>query len=149
MKRALLLSIAAFFVCSSVSIVYAAGSEEENGNGRYTLYVLEIDKKPTPALVDTRTGKIWFYSEGQSSALGIAAGERPKFKGVTVEGLVYSPKDIAELEKQIDLLHTNGFINKNLLGFSEMMLGELSYSLDLEKIKAIYEKSKLVQPRKD
>jgi hypothetical protein len=149
MKRILLISIVAFFVCVLANITCAAESDKDNENGRYALYVVEIEKKQTPVLLDTRTGKLWCYSEGQTSNLGIASGERPKFKGITVEGLVYSPKDIVELEKQIDLLHTGGFVNKNLLGFNEMMSGVFSYSLDLGQIKAIYEKSKLIQPTKD
>ncbi|GEM_PF-2638453 len=149
MKMLLPAIILVFFICSLTGASCLAQTDKDNENGRYVLQALEIEKKQVPVLLDTRTGKVWFYSEGQSSGLGIAAGERPKFKGVTVEGLVYNPRDIAELEKQIDLLHSNGFINKNIPGFSEMISGKISYSLDLEQIKAIYEKSRLIQPKKD
>ncbi|MBM3255754.1 MAG: hypothetical protein FJZ08_05580 [Candidatus Omnitrophica bacterium] len=149
MKKIWLISIAVFLFCSLVSLGYAAEPGKDNEDGRYALYVVEIDKKSTPVLLDTRTGKVWCYSEGQSSSLGMSAVEKPKFKATTIEGLVYSSRDIADLEKQIDLLHTNGFIDKNIPGFSELMMGKLSYSLDLEQVKEIYEKARIGQPRKD
>ena len=138
-----------FFICSLATESCLAESDKEGKDGRYVLQSIEIEKKQVPVLLDTRTGKVWFYSEGQSSGLGVAAGERPKFKGITVEGLAYNSKDTAELEKQVDLLHSGGFINKNIPGFSEMLNGELSYLLDLEQIRAIYERSRLIQPKKE
>ena len=149
MKSISLLFIALSLFCTPLGLSYAADLGTENDNGRYAIYTVEIEKKSTPVLLDTRTGKVWYYCEGQSSGLGMSAVERPKFKGVTVEGLVYGSKDIADLEKQIDLLHTAGFINKNLPGFSELVQGIFSYSLDLEQVRAIHEKARLIQPKKD
>jgi len=147
MKRVLLAVLV--FACFALVNAYAEENIEENENGRYAMYIVEINKKPTPFLLDTYSGKVWYYSEGQASSLGMGVGEKPKFKGVTIEGLAYASTDLVDLEKQVDAYHTAGFINKSMLSFNERLLGEYSYTADLEKIKVIYQRSKLEQPRKE
>jgi len=144
MKRILL---AVFFVFSLVGVDYAAESEEK-GTGRYTLFLIEIDKKPTPILLDTKTGKVWLYTEEQSVGANFE-GKKARFKGLTVDGLVYSSRDLKEFEQQIEQLHLEGFVNKELKGFKEHMSGEFSYSPDLGKIQAVNERVKNSQPKKE
>ena len=139
--------ICLLFLSSSAAIGY--GAENDKEDARYALYFWENENKQIPILLDIQTGKIWQYSEGEGVNPGYTGAERPKFKGLTVEGLVYSPKDSQDLDKQIDSLHTNGFVNKELRGFKEIMFGEFSYSLDLSKIQGIYERLKSTQPKKE
>ena len=149
MRRILFLGMAALLICSTVSTTCLAQSEEDKGNGRYALYFLPTEKKQIPILLDTKTGKVWWYSEEQAGPGLVGTAIKPKFIGVTVEGLLYSQKDLGDFEKQIDLLHSNGFVNKDLKGFRETMTGEFSYSLDFQKLQGLYEKIKISQPKKE
>jgi hypothetical protein len=148
MRKILLFCITVFFICLISDLSYSAGSDEDKGDGRYTLYILQIDQKQVPIILDTRTGKLWWYTEEQSTP-GFPGGTKPKFQGVTVDGLAYSEKDWTEFEKQLETLHANGFVNKELKGFKEAMTGMFSYSVDLDKIQAINDKLKILQPKKE
>jgi len=148
MRKIVFLSLAAFFIYSLLSVSYCA---ESGGSeiGRYTLYILEVEKKQVPIILDTKTGRLWWYTEEQSASPTVGGGVKSKFKGVTVEGLVYSQKDMGELEKELELLHSNGFLDKDSKGFKEIMKGESSYYLDLEKVLGIYKRSKEILPPKE
>jgi len=129
MKNILVVLCVLSLACFLVDAAYSAGDGEQEGTGRYAIYVIEIEKVPTPFLLDTETGKVWMYSEDK----GASSGEKYKFKGITVEGVAYGSKDLKSLDQQIDRWHTNNYVNKNLKGFNEMALSEFSYSLDFNK----------------
>ena len=129
----------AFFTAILMSVFFfqisfAQSNSEACGIGRYLMYELELNKKPTPFLVDTQTGKVWIY--GTSITFGSGGG----FKGVTVEGLAYAADKSEELKKQIQAWHTDGLIKKDVKGYLDAVFHEFSYSMDLLKAKEINDK---------
>lgn len=140
MKRKLRFVMLAIFV----SLVFGVAYADENQNkevGRYILYNMEMDQKPTLILLDTKTGKVWIYQK----ALSGTTSSEDKFKGITVEGLAYSLNESKKIEQQINELIAKDLINKDIKGFMETLSGEFSYNLDLDKIKAINYELKLQQ----
>ena len=120
-----------------------AYATEEDLNGRYTIYVVEIDKKPEPFLLDTQTGKIWSYG----SADGF--GKEKMFKGLSVEGLAYSSKDKEDIEQQLSEWGTKQLIDVDVKGYKDCMLNEFSYSLDLKRAQVLNKKMKYLARQKD
>jgi len=144
MKRSLFLRIAALLICSLVSIAYGADEGSANKeNARFALYVVEINKNPTPLLLDTRTGRIWLYEDE-----GGFGSKKKSFKGATVEGLAYSSgEDVKTLERQLDQWQVDGLLDKEVIGFKSAVLGEFSYSMDLMKVIKINDESIILQKR--
>ena len=120
-----------------------AYTDEGSLNGRYAIQIVEIDKKSEPFLLDTQTGKIWSYG----SADGF--GKEKMFKGITVEGIVYSTKNKEDMNQKLSEWSTEQLINANVKGFSDRVLSEFSYSLDLKKAQDLNKKMKYISQQKD
>ena len=121
---------------------YTAYTEEEDLNGRYQIYVVEIDKKPEPFLLDTHTGKIWRYVPADGF------GKENLFKGLSVEGLVYRSKDAEKLDQQLSEWGTAQLINNNIKGYKAAVLSEFSYSLDITKARKLNKQMELIAKEK-
>jgi hypothetical protein len=149
MKHLARTGIAVLFLSSLLTAGFAASSSDEKSNGRYALYIVQVDTKQVPVLLDTQTGKVWWYTEEQAVGSSIAGGVKAKFQGVTVEGLLYATKDAPDLDKALELLQSSGFVNKELKGFKENISGQFSYGIDVEKAQGISDKLKSALPKKE
>jgi hypothetical protein len=123
-------------IWSLSTVSYAAGSSDDE-NGRYVLYMMEIENNEAPLLLDSKTGKMWTYEKS-----GALDNEKFSFKGITVEGLAYGSGRLKEIKDLMNEWHVRKFIDKNLKGFYEGLIGEFSYYLDLDKVRQMNRQKK-------
>ena len=122
------------FLLSATGIVYGSDTEQVKDARRYALYEMTINEKPAPVLLDTQTGKVWIYQEDKVVSF---SGDKFKFKGVSVEGLVYSTKEAEILDKQINAWRDDGLLGKEKKGSKEAIASEFSYVADHRKANKI------------
>jgi len=132
--------------CVGLTVTFGYAEDAGKGEGRFTIYPVEIDQKMTLVLLDTKTGKIWMY---QKELSGTTSAVDQRFKGVTVEGLAYSLGDSKRIELLISDLQAKYLIEKDIKGFLEAMNSEFSYVPDVQKIKALNYNLKLEQGSKE
>jgi len=133
MKGILVFTGVLLSACLCAGFAQAADEESEEKEARYVLYQVAIDEKPRLLLLDTQKGRIWLHYKRQ----GGVAGDQDIFRGVTVEGLAYTPGESKSFDTQIEEWHAKDFIDKDLKGFREQMESEYFYEMDLKKAKEL------------
>ncbi|MBU1084565.1 MAG: hypothetical protein KKG84_05665 [Candidatus Omnitrophica bacterium] len=129
-------TLATLLITATLLFTATACFAEDDTDGRYELYVIEVNNKNEPILLDTETGKMWRYEAGGTF------GKNEMFKGITVEGLAYSAEKKEDMDKQISEWASKQLIDPNVQGYKDAMANEFSYSLDLKRARALNFKMK-------
>lgn len=130
-----LFCVASFMASLFIATDGKAEEQTDRESGRYQLEEIKVDNVQTPVLLDTVTGKLWMYRFDSMSG-------KSAFVGTTVEGLAYSRKDVEEIDRQIQLWHVDGIVDKNVKNFRTMLISELSYFIDSAQARKIKEPAK-------